>query len=244
MVLGQSSYLKVCYGQMPNHIQTLLIYMTCFSVKIHNLAYLKSFYRDYRTCMTEKPLYLSASSANALLCVRVLVKVLKLASFRSFMMITCATEITLSFFLSFGRLVGWVHVVRTNWQKPTYSIFDLTWVPTYAFWIMNSTFHNSWDVCLNHWAIGDLAKGSSVSLIVCFPCQDLLNWQPDIIHCRGIHKAIALGKKTIHKVTTMLATSKNVLFTGYNHLLKSVGSLAPVVTWWTVVLCSDVFAVW
>ena len=36
---------------------------------------------------------------------------------------------------------------------------------------------------------------------------------------------VALGKKaTIHQVTTMLATSKNVLFPGHNHLLTASGN--------------------
>ena len=40
--------------------------------------------------------------------------------------------------------------------------------------------------------------------------------------CLLICMVICLGKKsTIHQVTTMLATSKNVLFPGYNHLLTS-----------------------
>ena len=32
---------------------------------------------------------------------------------------------------------------------------------------------------------------------------------------------ISAQKSTIHQVTTMLATSKNVLFPGYNHLLTT-----------------------
>ena len=56
----------------------------------------------------------------------------------------------------------------------------------------------------------------------------------DMLHCRALRK-----KATIHQVTTMLATSKNVLFPGHNHLLTtgaddpdyhSVGSSAPVVS--------------
>ena len=40
----------------------------------------------------------------------------------------------------------------------------------------------------------------------------------DIIH----HSFVTLGKKaTIHQLTTMLATSKNVLFPGHNHLLST-----------------------
>ena len=38
----------------------------------------------------------------------------------------------------------------------------------------------------------------------------------------SLHKQATLRKKaTIHQVTTMLATSKNVLFPGHNHLLTT-----------------------
>ena len=41
-------------------------------------------------------------------------------------------------------------------------------------------------------------------------------------HTPGQLLYVSLGKKaTIHQVTTMLATSKNVLFTGYYHLLTT-----------------------
>ena len=38
-----------------------------------------------------------------------------------------------------------------------------------------------------------------------------------------IYYKVLLGKKnpTIHQVTSMLATSKNILFPGHNHLLTS-----------------------
>ena len=50
--------------------------------------------------------------------------------------------------------------------------------------------------------------------------------KPDI-HINLIHHEIALGKKaTIHQVTTMLSTSKNVLFPGHNHLL-TIGADDP-----------------
>ena len=65
------------------------------------------------------------------------------------------------------------------------------------------------------------------------------------------HRRLTAPKKaTIHQVTTMLATSKNVLFPGHNHLLTTgtddlMLSLSPehqdifkvaimVVTWWIV----------
>ena len=44
-------------------------------------------------------------------------------------------------------------------------------------------------------------------------------------------------KPAIHKVTTMLATSKNVLFPGHNHMLTNS---SMVVTWWIAAfLCSE-----
>ena len=47
----------------------------------------------------------------------------------------------------------------------------------------------------------------------------------NLIHCLSAYcteLAKYTGKKaTIHQLTTMLATSKNVLFRGYNHLLTT-----------------------
>ena len=67
-------------------------------------------------------------------------------------------------------------------------------------------------------------------------------------HKQNAHTKSTVQKATIHQVTTMLATSKNVLFPGHNHLLTTgtddpvtsleIGHLlevaSMVVTWWVV----------
>ena len=50
------------------------------------------------------------------------------------------------------------------------------------------------------------------------------------IHCAGVQcMATVRQKATIHQVTTMLATPKNVLFPGHNHLLTT-GTDGPSLT--------------
>ena len=50
-------------------------------------------------------------------------------------------------------------------------------------------------------------------MLVYFPSRSM---QIDVASARSLRK-----KATIHQVTTMLATSKNVLFPGQNHLLTT-----------------------
>ena len=81
-----------------------------------------------------------------------------------------------------------------------------------------------------------------------FPCFLLLNessytscWA-NICHIMiwGKNLQITLRKNiTIHQVTTMLATSKNVLFLGHNHLLTN-GTDDPSLTGaWSIIKMSD-----
>ena len=44
-----------------------------------------------------------------------------------------------------------------------------------------------------------------------------------------MHCIALCTKNTIHQVTTMLATSRNILFTGHNHLL-AIGTDDPSLT--------------
>ena len=53
----------------------------------------------------------------------------------------------------------------------------------------------------------EITHGDSVVII----CESLNYWLQSILH----------KKATVHQVTIMLATSKNVLFPGYNHLLTT-----------------------
>ena len=81
------------------------------------------------------------------------------------------------------------------------------------------------------------------------------------VECRGPEfespsnklSGLALRKKaTIHQVTTMLATSNNVLFPGHNHLLTTstdyltlgdnqrpfLEVVSMVISWWIVFFCA------
>ena len=49
---------------------------------------------------------------------------------------------------------------------------------------------------------------------------EVLLWDVQSLHVREQTMALCT-KATIHQVTTMLATSKNVLFPGHNHLLTT-----------------------
>ena len=55
-----------------------------------------------------------------------------------------------------------------------------------------------------------------------------VHWPTECIPvCYKLINVITEQKATIHQVTTMLATSKNVLFPGHNHLLINTGTVWP-----------------
>ena len=65
----------------------------------------------------------------------------------------------------------------------------------------------------------DLREFDFLFRIVNVTCLNTLGYKQNHTH---VHEQMALRKKaTIHQVTTMLATSKNVLFPGHNHLLTT-----------------------
>ena len=54
-----------------------------------------------------------------------------------------------------------------------------------------------------------------------------------------LHSVSPLGKNaTIHLVTTMLVTSKNVLFPGHNHLLTTVADDSSFAGAWVIIKVS------
>ena len=89
-------------------------------------------------------------------------------------------------------------------------------------------------------------------LVILLEC---LNYRSDIKELTVCHFNNTLHKKaTIHQVTTMLATSKHVLFSSHNYLLTTTGTDDPtlwllpecqkwlyimVVTWWIAAFLLD-----
>ena len=114
-----------------------------------------------------------------------------------------------------------VHFVQTNHYKPTY--FFILPIPGSHYCCVHRD-SVEWEVCLMLLCIPAVGAEPQTFCLVQWLLSIWLLATKSVNTCSTVTKCIILAatlckKATIHQVTTMLATSKNVLFPGHNHLL-------------------------